>query len=243
MGNTAAKAFKNAPVHSGKVTGGEVIDLHGVSTAPGSFKVKTSLGMSMSSTTQIADEAGNVLFTAKASSSGFCRKLKATVSDSQGMVCIATGKHGMTKGTFQILRPMAAFKGQQPVQVDTKAGDGLLEQSQELFLFAVCEVKTSIASATASYSIVRGDPQGEPVMVPAYTAKTKPGLVFRMAVEDADGTLVAKVQQPGCDPTKSTTEVGQGVDVLAVSLIGGFIGFAAGSGGGGVGGAIGAGAI
>lgn len=182
------------------------------------------------------------MYTAAVSASGFGRKLKLTVRDSTGgMLCVAMGKNGFGKGSFEVQRPVSAFKGQAPAATDAKSAtnkvsdDRLLADCQTLYPFGMCDVKVGFAT-TANYSVLRGDR-----WVPMYQAKMIPGLSFRVGVEDADGRLVAKVVQPGCDPSRCVVHVAQGVDVAAVAVLATSIAFAQGSSA--VGGLAGAGAV
>ena len=66
---------------------------------------------------------------------------------------------------------------------------------------------------------------------------------LRLACSRSQGTLVAKIAQPGMDNRKLVGELGQGVDIVAVLLLSTFVGLATGSAGGSVGGLAGAGVI
>ena len=73
--------------------------------------------------------------------------------------------------------------------------------------------------------------------LPADEVETFTAFTFLMAVESADGTLVAKFSQPGYGSRKLLIDVGRGVDVVAVVLCAAFVGAATGANVGGLAGA------
>ena len=101
----------------------------------------------------------------------------------------------------------------------------------------------SFSTAACKYSIVKADSENDPMQVPLYEAKKLSGLGFMLAVENMEGTLVAKFAQPGMSMNKLKAEAGKGVDLVAVLLIASMVGTATGSGGSAVGGLAGAGVV
>jgi len=233
MGNSAAKAFEASTVGTGTLTGkmGKCIAPSTVTAAPVKIKTKADI---FNNKTTIMDEEGNLLYTF-AGKIGF-RTAKITVTDASGrLVCVGFGKAGMTTGKFRVLRPSPAFKGQPPAE----------EKYEEtaLYPFGVGALKSGMTSATCVYSITKGDEDGQPIHVPLYEATKISAMAFLFTVENMDGTLVAKIAQPGMDNRKLVGELGQGVDIVAVLTLSTFVGLATGSAGGSVGGLAGAGVI
>ena len=68
-------------------------------------------------------------------------------------------------------------------------------------------------------------------------------LGFALTFANQEGTVVAKLAQPGMDAKVNVAEIGANVDYAAVCLISGILGFATGSGGPAAGGLAGAGVI
>ena len=235
MGNAAASAFREEPVGTGTLTGkmGRCIAPATVSTSPLDLSIRvTSM---MSKTSEIVDaSSGKVLYTFT-SSMGF-RKLTITVTDASGaLVCKGFGKDGLQSATFRVLRPSPAFKGQP--EATEKLGEAAL------YTCATCEINKGFASATATYSTIKGDEDGQAVPVKLYEARKLRAFAFLLAVENLEGELVAKVTQNGIDNRKLAGAVGKGVDVVAAMLISAFVGIATGSAGGAVGGMVGAGVV
>lgn len=234
MGNSAAKAFTAEPVGSGTLTGklGKCIASECVSTS------EMELGIDVTSllhkTSEITTADGTKLYTTKGSMG--LASITITVSDAQGaLVCVAVGKNGFSTATFQIFRPKPAYKGQP--ESTQKSGDTVL------YPFGKGEISKGMSTASCKYSIVKADSENDPMQVPLYEAKKLSGLGFMLAVENMEGTLVAKVAQPGMSMNKLKAETGKGVDVVAVLLIASMVGTATGSGGSAVGGLAGAGVV
>ena len=160
-------------------------------------------------------------------------KMKITVTDASGaLVCVGEGKDGFTKASARFMRPMPAYKGQEAETV----GD------LQLYPFGICNIKTGMTTAEGTYSVIKANEEGLGCQVALYDLKKLSTLGFTMSVVNMEGTLVAKVAQPGMSTQKVVCELGAKVDVVAVALLTALVGAATGSGGG-IGGAIGAGAI
>merc|ERR1712216_110235 len=159
-----------------------------------------------------------------------------TITDANDEVlAVASGKDGFTNAKAHVLRPTPAFAGQPPVETL----DG-----QKLYPFGACEIKKTLASATASYGVISaGEVDPRYMHRPVLVAKKLTAMQFLLSVTDTDGTLVAKVMQPGFDPTKLVVEIGDQVDPVAVALVATFVGAATGSNGAAIGGLAGAGVI
>ena len=135
--------------------------------------------------------------------------------------------------TFRVLRPAPAYDGQPPAT--EKHGE------KELFPFGKCEINRESAMATATYSTCRVDSEGVPMYVPVYEAKKPKGMRYQLAVESADGVLVAKISQEHLMYINDFVgEIGQGVDIVAIILIAAFVGTATSSTGSAIGGLTGA---
>lgn len=225
----ASSAFKEEPVGVGKVTGklGKCISPAFVSTKP--------MKLALNNGSVVDSETDTVLFETKAKM-GF-GKLTVTVTSPSGeLICVAYGKDGFSSSTVRFLKPTPAYQGQGEAAEKTEAGG-------KLYSFAKADISKSFASAKAVYSFTKADEDGDSIMVPLYTGEKLKGMALMIRVENQDGTLVAKQAQPGFDSRKQVAEVGKNVDIIAVTLLGSFIGAASGSGGAAVGGLAGAGAI
>ena len=214
-----------APQVTGKL--GKCIAPTVVSQKPTTLKV--------SSGSVVDKETDAVLFSCKAKT-GLAKLTITCTGPNDEVLCVALGKDGLTSAGARFLRSTPAYKGQGPAV--EKAPDG-----GELYSFATLEIKKSFFGATATYSYTKGDPDGDSVMVPLYVATKVKAMQFLVRVENMDGTLVAKYWQPGMNPKVCECMCGKGVDMLAVCLLGSFVGAATGSGGAAVGGLAGAGVI
>ena len=170
MGNKASRAFSEAEVGTGTLTGrmGKCICPAVVTTAAQKLVFKAQY----MKPSEIQDADGNVMYTLSSSRSGMT-KVTITVNDSAGkLICLGVFKDGITKGKFRVLRPAPAFKGQPPDST-TSAEDA------PLYPFAVAEITSGWGiTATAKYSVTKGDEEGQPVLFPLYEAKKLSAMAF-----------------------------------------------------------------
>ena len=109
-----------------------------------------------------------------------------------------------------------------------------------LFPFGKCEISKDSALVTATYSTCRADSEGAPVYIPVYEAKKLKGMRYMLAVETADGVLVAKISQEFLMHINDFEgEIGEGVDIVAIILLAAFVGTATSSAGSAIGGLTG----
>jgi len=227
MGATYS-AFKEAEVGTGLVTGklGKCIDPSLVSK-DGPMKLTIKADWMGKKSTVTDDATGNVLLTTKASM-GF-NKITVTVCDASGAeVCTCVGKKGLTSGTFQIFKSSPAF--------------GKQAQQEDGYVFSKGTMKIGFGTCDCTYALIKeGD--AESVAVPLYEVKKIGRMGLCLTFTNQEGTLVAKVAQPGMDQKLNIAEIGMNVDFCAVCMIAGMVGAATGSGGATAGALVGAGAI
>lgn len=224
MGATYTK-FKEAEVGSGNVTGklGKCIAPSCVSKAPMKLSIKADTWGKKSTVTD--DATGTVLLTTTVSMG--LNKLTVTVFDGSGtQICVAIGKKGLTKGTFQIFKAEPAFSGQ------TKQEEG--------YVFSKGTLSIGFGTASCTYSLVKsgGD---EALAVPLYDVLKIGRMGLALTFTNQEGTLVAKYAQPGMNVKLNVAEIGANVDYAAVCVVAGMVGAASGSGGATAGALAGAG--
>jgi len=229
---TRIKAFKAQELGTGTLTGklGKCIVPSLVTTEPVTLVAKASVMKGETVVTK--KDSDEVLFKATVHM-GFMGVTVVVADPSGAYLCAAKGKKGgMMSGSFRIMRPVEAYKGQPSEDMS----------GSTVYPFGVGDMSMGMGTCKGSYSIIKGDEEGQPVTVPLYTYEKIGAAMFHMGVANVEGTLISKVAQPALmDPKTNEYEIAAKADPVAIVMLTLLVSAAAG--GGAAGGLAGAGVV
>ena len=161
---TATAQFDAEPVGTGTITGklGKCI-LPDFVTLKGPQKLTLTLGGFSKTNGTITDASGDVIFTYEIAMAMGVRGMSIFFKDKSGsVIAMVKVKDGMTGSSFRVMRLTPAYKG----QPEEAASDGTV-----MYPFAKGDVGKGLGVSSVSYSVIKGDEEGQPVAIPLYTAK------------------------------------------------------------------------